>query len=379
MRLIVTIVGARPQFVKAAVLSRLIRSDSYSRMFHEFLVHTGQHYDENMSSVFFREMTIPEPDMNLGVGSGSHGSMTGAMLERIERVLLERKPDAVIVYGDTNSTLAGALAAAKLNIPVVHIEAGLRSRNKVMPEEQNRVIVDHLSSILFCPSGEAVRNLNREGIRGAKLGEPIPESATADSPLVVNVGDIMYDAFLFHRQVAVARRPNDRIIERLGIRSPFRLITIHRAENTDEEDRLTAIGRALDEADDMPMIFPMHPRTRDRLRAAGVAFRPHIRVIEPVGYLDMLDLEAACDAIITDSGGVQKEAFFAGKPCFTLRSETEWTETVEGGWNRLFGSNLDELLSALRDCKSHDPPAPIYGDGTAGMKILDTLQNCRFP
>jgi UDP-GlcNAc3NAcA epimerase len=376
MHSIITIVGARPQFVKAAVLSRLARSERYRGEFSEYLVHTGQHYDENMSGIFFREMSIPEPDLNLEVGSGSHGAMTGTMLTKIEEVLLQKEPELVIVYGDTNSTLAGALAASKLRIPVVHVEAGLRSRDRGMPEEQNRIIADHLSTVLFCPTDTAVQNLLKEGIgREGGMGAHFGQFG-AESSLVENVGDIMFDAFIFYRSIAIGRSGRDSILDRLPVRRPFRLLTLHRAENTDDIARLADIAGALQGADDMPLIFPAHPRTRKCLGSAGISFGPHVRLVEPVGYLDMLELEDACEAVITDSGGVQKEAYFAAKPCFTLRDRTEWIETVESGWNRLFGiGDLKGIGQALRAPAPPGVPARLYGDGMAGVKMLETLRN----
>ena len=368
MTRILTVVGARPQFVKAAVLSRLIRSESHRDRFSEILVHTGQHFDENMSEIFFREMRIPEPDVNLGVGGGTHGSMTGRMLEGLERLILERKPDLVLIYGDTNSTLAGALAASKLLVPVAHVEAGLRSFNKRMPEEQNRVAADHLSTWLLCPTDTAVSNLRREGIAGSAKGQPNP-----DRPRVSKVGDVMYDASLFYRGLAAERPASERPLARLGLSGPFRLLTLHRAENTDDRGRLSGILSALAQADDLPVLFPLHPRTRKMLDAFGLSLPAHVRAIEPVGFLDMLDLEQACEGVITDSGGVQKEAYFFGKPCVTLRDQTEWTETVESGWNRVAGSDPAAILEALAAGPPAGPRPELYGSGDAGARILEEL------
>jgi len=286
MKTILTVIGARPQFIKAAVLSRLIRF-KYSHKFKEIIVHTGQHYDKNMSNVFFKEMEIPEPDYNLNIGSGSHGKMTGRMLESIEELLFETKPGYLLVYGDTNSTLAGALAASKLHIPVIHVEAGLRSFNMRMPEEQNRVLTDHISAKLFCPTQTAIDNLAAEGITAG----------------VHRTGDIMYDASLFYRNhpyEATVDTPDD-----------FYLITLHRAENTDEPRRLRTIVESLNEYTDLPGVLPMHPRTRKMLLQNKLHFADHIQVIEPVGFLDMIKLEDNCRFIVTDSGGVQKEAYFS--------------------------------------------------------------------
>jgi len=314
---IFTVVGARPQFIKASVLSRLVRSERYRGRATEFLVHTGQHYDENMSDVFFREMEIPDPDVNLGIGSGTHGRMTGEMLASIETLLLERRPDIVLVYGDTNSTLAGALAAAKLGIPVAHVEAGLRSYNMQMPEEINRLLTDHVSTWLFCPTTNAVENLRREGVPNSLY--------TGRQQSVLTVGDVMLDASLHYRARASERSLSKRPAARLGLPPRYVLATIHRAENTDKIERLRSIVQGLNAVADTPIVFPIHPRTLKALATAGVALGRHIHAIEPVGYFDMLDLEEACELILTDSGGVQKEAFFFEKPCITLRDETEWT------------------------------------------------------
>jgi UDP-GlcNAc3NAcA epimerase len=366
---IVTIIGARPQFVKAAVLSRLIRSDGYDRDISEFLVHTGQHYDENMSAVFFREMDIPEADANLGIGGGTHGRMTGDMLAGIESLLTERKPNLVLIYGDTNSTLAGALAAAKLHIPVAHVEAGLRSYDKRMPEEQNRIVADHLSAWLLCPTSTAIANLEREGIRDSG-GQRAP---TSDSPRVAEVGDVMYDASLHYRAIAARRPADERVLSRLGIAKPFRLLTLHRAENTDDRSRLAGIVEGLGLAGSETIVFPVHPRTRKLLDAFGIALPANVRAIEPVGYLDMLELEEGCEAVLTDSGGVQKEAYFFRKPCITLREGTEWVETVEAGWNRLVGADPHAIAAALSGESRAAEWKPLYGEGAAGRKILDLL------
>lgn len=345
---IVTIVGARPQFVKAAVLSRLIKND-YAGRFSEFLVHTGQHYDENMSGRFFSEMQIPEPDVNLGIGSGSHGMMTGRMLEKIEAVLLERKPDLVLVYGDTNSTLAGALAASKLHIPVAHVEAGLRSFNREMPEEQNRILTDHLSTSLFCPTDTAVKNLSKEGITEG----------------VFNCGDIMLDASLYYRSLPLDAPPS--------VPENFYLVTLHRAENTDNPKRLESIVSALNRFTDIPAVLPLHPRTKKMLGSYGLSFARHIKVIDPVGYLQMLYLEHACSFIVTDSGGVQKEAYFFQKPCITLRDQTEWVETVEAGANIIVGADENTILSSLKNPPALSEWKALYGNGDTGSRILSSI------
>ncbi len=357
---IVTIVGARPQFVKAAVVSRAIASAPAAGLpaIEELIVHTGQHYDDNMSEVFFREMQIPEPAHNLGIGGALHGEMTGRMLAGIEQVLLERKPDAVLVYGDTNSTLAGALAAAKLHIPVAHVEAGLRSFNRRMPEEINRVLADHTSSWLFCPTATAVRNLEREGLAGARVS---------------NVGDVMYDAALFYARLAAPSAQAESLVRDLD--RGFYLATVHRAENTDDPARLAEIMAALDElAERVGLILPLHPRTAKKLASFSIEPRT-VKVIEPVGYFDMLHLLQRCRAVLTDSGGLQKEAYFFRKPCVTMRDETEWLELVEGGYNVLAGADRRRILSALARLEGAAPDwdARLYGDGDAGGKIVGLL------
>lgn len=349
MKKIVTVVGARPQFVKAAVLSRLI-ADQYQSDFTEVLVHTGQHYDENMSEIFFREMRIPEPDVNLEVGSGGHGRMTGRMLEKIENLLIEEEPSLLLTYGDTNSTLAGALAASKRHIPVAHVEAGLRSFNKRMPEEQNRILTDHLASYLFCPTDAAVENLAREGLTAG----------------VYRTGDVMLDASLYYRSLS---GENDRRGE-----GDFVLVTLHRAENTDDPARLAAIVTALNGMHSERFLLPLHPRTAKMMSETGLSFASHIEVIEPIGYFEMLSLESRCRLILTDSGGVQKEAYFFRKPCVTMRDQTEWVETVQAGWNTLVGADPDAIVTAIeeRQIPSHYPE--LYGRGRAGEEILEILK-----
>lgn len=347
---IVSIVGARPQFVKAAVVSRALRAHAQ-----EILLHTGQHYDDNMSRVFFDELDIPRPDINLGVGSGSHAAQTGQIMLGVEQVLQAEAPDWLLVYGDTNSTLAGALAAAKLGVPVAHVEAGLRSFNRAMPEEINRVVCDHLSAALFCPTQTAVRNLAAEGVTGG----------------VHLTGDVMADSLLYYRPLAEQRST---ILERLDLRpGEYSLVTLHRAGNTDEPGRLHSIMTALGEIG-QPLVLPLHPRTRNALELSGLHLADNLRVIDPVGYLDMLQLEANADAILTDSGGVQKEAYLLGVRCITLRDETEWVETVENGWNRLAGSDRRAIIEAHRDWHPVPPRPPVYGDGHAAEKIADILR-----
>lgn len=358
---VVTVVGARPQFIKAATVSRAF---AHARGFDERIIHTGQHYDDNMSDVFFRELDIPPPARHLGIGSGSHGAQTGRMLEVIEQVLVEEQPGLVLVYGDTNSTLAGALAATKLHIPVAHVEAGLRSYNRRMPEEINRVLTDHMSDVLFAPTRGAAANL---------AGEGIDESRTHLS------GDVMYDAALFYAEKAESEST---ILHELGL-SPgeYVLATVHRAENTDEFERLDAIfyGLAATSAD-IPVVLPLHPRTRaalERERLLGEA-EEHLMIIPPAGYLDMVTLETNARLIVTDSGGVQKEAFFYGVPCMTLRDETEWVELVELGWNRIVPPTGPE---AVRDgiklalAAGGGRPGQPYGDGHAAERIVRILAN----
>ncbi len=346
---VVSIVGARPQFIKAAVVSRALRQGHT-----EVLVHTGQHYDANMSAIFFDELDIPPPDVHLGVGSGPHGEQTAAMLTGIEGVLLRERPDWVLVYGDTNSTLAGALAAVKLGIPVAHVEAGLRSFNRAMPEEINRVVADHLSVLLLCPSQTAVDNLAAEGIRrGVRL-----------------VGDVMADALA----VAAARaHSHSAVLTRLGIREGgYVLATVHRAENTDDPSRLGDILRALDALGE-PVLFPVHPRTRKAIEALGHRPAGNVRYLEPVGYLDMVRLEQSARLILTDSGGVQKEAYWLGVPCLTLREETEWVETVQAGWNVLVGTDPVRIQHTARSLLPPAARPPLYGDGRAAERCVLAL------
>lgn len=353
---VASIVGARPQFIKAAPVSRQLRQEHQ-----EVLIHTGQHYDENMSAVFFDELGIPQPEYELGVGSGPHGSQTGRMLESIEKVLIAEAPEWVLVYGDTNSTLAGALAGAKLNIRTAHVEAGLRSFNRSMPEEINRVVADHVSDLLLCPSETAVDNLAAEGLtRGVYL-----------------VGDVMADAL--HFAIDRAAR-HSTILERLGLdEGCYLLATVHRAENTDNENHLRAILTAFARVQE-PLIFPIHPRTRKMLLKFGLDAlltpNSNVRLLEPVGYLDMALLEKGARLILTDSGGIQKEAYWLGVPCITLRDETEWVETVQAGWNVLVGADTDRIEQATR---SFSPPASrtartvLYGDGQTSGRIVGLL------
>ncbi|QOW61718.1 non-hydrolyzing UDP-N-acetylglucosamine 2-epimerase [Treponema pedis] len=353
---ILTVVGARPQFIKAAVLSRYIKENPQLGV-KETLVHTGQHYDKNMSDVFFTEMDIPQPDYNLKIGSGYHGKMTGLMLEKIEGLLLNLKPDIILVYGDTNSTLAGALAASKLHIPVAHIEAGLRSFMMAMPEEQNRRLTDHLSTWLFCPTDTAVENLKKEGIINSS------GKISADNKAVYKTGDIMYDASLYYRKkTADIEIPKD-----------FVLLTIHRAENTDNIERLKNIVEAVNNLSEKKFIFPIHPRTKKILSESGLSFGSNVKLIEPVGYLEMLKYEETCSAVLTDSGGVQKEAFFFQKPCITMRDSTEWIELVDSGWNILVGADTKKIMTALTDIKVPDKYPELYGNGKTACRIIKLL------
>lgn len=354
MKKIITIIGARPQFIKAAVLSRLIRSNNWKDKFTEVLIHTGQHYDTNMSEVFFQQMRIPTPDINLNVGSASHGKMTGEMLIQIEKVLIAENPDILIVYGDTNSTLAGALAASKLNIPIAHIEAGLRSYWKKMPEEQNRILADNLSTWLFCPTETAVSNLKKEGINEG----------------VICVGDIMLDASLYY-QKEVNSSSYKKI--RINNNSPFFLLTIHRAENTDDAISLNNIFKGLT-SDNINGIFPIHPRTKKKMEEFNIKIPNNIIMINPIGYLEMIELQQNCKFIVTDSGGVQKEAYFMKKPCITLRNQTEWVETVDSGWNTLVGTNIDLIKHSIMSIKCPQEYSNIYGNGNAAEQILSALQ-----
>ena len=350
---VLSIVGARPQFVKAAAMCRAIVG--HPDISHD-IVHTGQHYDARMSDVFFEELGIPAPGHHLGVGSGTHAVQTGEMMKSLEPVLAAERPDWVLLYGDTNSTLAGALVAAKLDVPAAHIEAGLRSFNRRMPEEINRIVADRLSALLFCPTSAAIDNLKQEGLSGQS----------------VLTGDVMYDAFMIFRDIA----------ERIGgelaskwHKGEFALATIHRAENTDDPGRLQAILAALEAVAESicPVVLPMHPRTRKVLDASG--WRPRaITITPPLSYFEMLLLEGRARLILTDSGGVQKEAYFAEAPCVTLRNETEWVETLENGCNVLTGADTDRIIAAARNASAAGPWTAAYGDGNSGEKMIDALR-----
>lgn len=352
---ILTIVGARPQFIKAAPVSQALRARH-----REVLVHTGQHYDAAMSDIFFAELGIPQPDVNLGIGSGSHGQQTGRMLMAIEEVLLREHPDWVLVYGDTNSTLAAALAAVKLGVPVAHVEAGLRSFNRAMPEEHNRVLVDHCADLLFCPTQTAVDLLAAEGV-------------TAGVHLV---GDVMVDAL---RQHAALARQRSGVLARLGLAPQgYLLATVHRPYNTDVPANLRSIFTAFHDIFQQtgrPVVLPLHPRTRRQMDQMKLAVPAGVRLTDPVGYLDMLALEQAAAMILTDSGGIQKEAFTFAVPCITLRPETEWIETVQAGWNVVVGADRDAIVrAATQRTWPAGPPPPVFGDGHAAERIVDVLQ-----
>jgi UDP-GlcNAc3NAcA epimerase len=372
---IVTIVGARPQFIKAAAVTRAIQR--YNKRCHpkqrvqEILVHTGQHYDYLMDKVFFEELKLPRPDYHLGVGSGSHGRQTGIMLERIESVMQKEKPKVAMVYGDTNSTLAGALAAAKLRIPVAHVEAGLRSYNPAMPEEINRLLTDHLSTLLLCPTDQGVRNLLKEGIKdgGRKI--------------VKNVGDVMYDSILYYSELGEQNSSILKDLRLLSVRTQnstlithnYYLATLHRAENTDDPKRLRSIFRALNEIGKRaPVILPLHPRTKKVMKIHRLFSKfKNIQFIGPVSYLGMLQLEKNAEAILTDSGGVQKEAYWFGVPCLTLREETEWVETIKSGWNVLVGTSEERIVKEVSHTEGRRrylKGSKIFGDGKASEKII---------
>jgi UDP-GlcNAc3NAcA epimerase len=353
---ILTVVGARPQFIKAAVVSR-----EFARRpgIQEIIVHTGQHFDDNMSDIFFREMQIPLPDYCLDIHSMSHGAMTGRMLEKTEEVLVAETPDCLLVYGDTNSTLAGALAAKKMHIRVVHVEAGLRSHNMNMPEEINRVLTDRISDVLCCPTDAAVRNLAKEGFDGGRC-------------TIVKTGDVMQDAALHYGEIAAK---HSQIIARLGLSDKeYGLCTVHRAENTDDPLRLRSIMDALSEISrETTVVIPVHPRTAKIL--GKKAHPPGLLCIDPVGYLDMLELVRHASLVLTDSGGLQKEAFFFAKPCLTLRDETEWVELVDHGFNRLVGADGERILANFRAFREArlDFSLDLYGGGKAGKNVVDAL------
>ena len=364
MKKVVSIVGARPQFVKAAVVSKALASAGVS----DVLVHTGQHYDFEMSALFFDELGLPEPEYNLGIGSGLHGVQTGRMIEGIESILMNVSPEMVLTYGDTNSTLAGALAATKLHIPVAHVEAGLRSFNRQMPEEINRVLTDHIADVLFAPTAIAVQNLENEGIPAQRI---------------IRTGDVMHDAAL---QFSARAESVSLVLQRLKLQSGrYILATLHRGENTDNPSRLRAILEGLaDLAQQMPVVLPLHPRTRKAIERAQIhaAALQSILVLEPVGYLDMTMLEKHARLIATDSGGVQKEAYFYRVPCVTLRSETEWLETLEGGCNQIvFPASSEAVAMGIRESLSRQPHflRDVYGDGHSAVHIAKTISSWDSP
>jgi UDP-GlcNAc3NAcA epimerase len=351
---VITIIGARPQFVKAAVVSRAF--GKHTDEFEELIVHTGQHFDANMSQVFFDELDIPSPHHHLGVGGGTHGQNTGRMLEKIEHVLIAEKPDWVLVYGDTDSTLAGALAAAKLHIPLAHVEAGLRSFNKRMPEEVNRILTDHASDLLLTPTHTATQNLQREGIEVRKISQ---------------VGDVMYDAAIYY-----SKKAEQTSTANGSFSKTFVLATLHRAENVDDRKRLTSILKGFEDSA-LEILWPLHPRTRNMLKNFEIKLPANIRLIDPVGYLEMVTLEKKATVIATDSGGVQKEAYFHKVPCVTLRDETEWVELIEAGANTLVGADAAKISRALTDAIALTDDKferPLYGDGNAGEKIVKSLR-----
>lgn len=358
---ILTIIGARPQFIKAAAISRILRRSEYG-MVRQSIVHTGQHYDSNMSGAFFTELGIPEPDINLAVGSASHGAQTGAMMRGLEDAFDQLNPDLILVYGDTNSTLAGALVAAKSGTPLAHVEAGLRSYRVAMPEEVNRVVADRLSDHLFCPTQTAVNNLHAEG-------------RNTDVHLI---GDVMYDVFLHNRGKVDFQTVMNKY--KLELKQ-YVLASVHRAENTDSPDRLLAIFTDLQLlAEKLPVIIPVHPRTKAALEAVNFEPRDDFIFIPPVPYGEMLGLVCGARALATDSGGLQKEAYFAETPCVTLRDETEWVETLSDGWNTLAPpisvSTVDAIVNVI-NCSERPKPLALYGDGTAADKILSTLVRLR--
>jgi len=355
MKKIVTVLGARPQFIKAAVLSRIIKEKGG---FIEVIVHTGQHFDKNMSEVFFEEMMIPIPNYNLDINSGTHGAMTGRMLEKIEEVLMIEKPDAVLVYGDTNSTLAGALAAKKLYLKVIHVEAGLRSFNMDMPEEVNRILTDRISDLLICPTDVSVKNLQSEGI-------------TLKNTQVHELGDIMKDAVGYYSNISISESS---ILENLELKPDnYALATVHRQENTDEEANLRAIINALEFINsDIMVVLPLHPRTAKKIEELGIT--PNMLIIDPVGYLDMQQLIQSSKIVLTDSGGLQKEAYFHQKYCIVLREETEWVELVDNNFAILVGSDFDKIKEAFKLTK-HKPfnsTINLFGDNV-GEKIYNSI------
>ncbi|MCB0736461.1 MAG: UDP-N-acetylglucosamine 2-epimerase (non-hydrolyzing) [Bacteroidetes bacterium] len=354
---ILTVVGARPQFIKAAAVSRAITQHSDIT---EVIVHTGQHFDEKMSDIFFREMAIPKPDYNLDINSLSHGAMTGRMLEGIEQILIMENPDYLLVYGDTNSTVAGALAASKLHIKVIHVEAGLRSFNMKMPEEVNRIITDRISDILFCPTEEAVKNLRNEGFENF-------------SSQIVHSGDVMEDAALFYAQLL---DNDDSFLQNMGVKSDeYALVTLHRQENTDSVDKLTTLVSTLNQiAKEKPIVLPLHPRTRKKLNQLNLELK--VNTIEPVGYFDMIRLIRNSSFVMTDSGGLQKEAYFFNKFCITLREQTEWVELQKDGYNFVVGTSKEKCIDAVMQIEKREfeRKSELYGGGHAAQFIVNYLK-----
>lgn len=372
---LLTIIGARPQIIKAAALSRTIK-EYFQDKIEEIIVHTGQHYDTNMSHIFFEELNIPAPHYHLNVGSGNHGKQTALMIEKIEEVLFKEQPNAIVIYGDTNSTLAGAIAASKLHIPVFHIEAGLRSYNKNMPEEINRIVADHVSSILFCPTQQSIKNLEKEGFKQHSLQYNI------NHPKIVLSGDVMYDNSIYFSKIA--EKKSSILTKLFSNQTPsFVLCTIHRDNNTDIPERLNKIFKALQEiSKEKDIVLPLHPRTKKILSTHlnselyhNIVQNKHLHIIEPVSFLDMIMLEKNCQMIITDSGGVQKESYFFKKPCIVLRPETEWIELLETGTTLLADADDNKIISAYHQLKntSIDKFIPFYGTGNAANIICEEI------
>lgn len=364
---ILTILGARPQFIKAATISRAIAAFNGIE---EIIIHTGQHFDPNMSDIFFEQLNIPRPHYNMHIADLSHSAMTGRMLEGIEKLIKKEQPNWVLVYGDTNSTLAGALAATKLQIPVLHIEAGLRSYNPAMPEETNRILTDRVSSLLLCPTQTAVNNLLKEGFPFPAMGK----NSAIGPQRIVNIGDVMLDAVLYYRERAMKQIS----LDKFGIsHKNYALCTLHRQENTDNPERLHNILKALREiAKNISLVLPLHPRTKKKIKLHQNAGALNgIIVMEPQAYLEMQRLQMSAHTIFTDSGGIQKEAYFHQVPCITLRDETEWIETIEAGWNQLVGSNSNKILNAWKNVRSpRSKKGELYGNGNAAAKFLRELQ-----
>jgi UDP-GlcNAc3NAcA epimerase len=376
MKKILTVVGARPQFVKCAAISQVLRTQ-----IEEVLVHTGQHYDYSMSDIFFEELSIPKPNHHLGVGSGKHGAQTGEMLAKLEAVIMDERPHAVMVYGDTNSTLAAALAASKHYIPVIHIEAGLRSFNRQMPEEINRVLTDHASSLLLCPTATAVNNLRREGFENIVdatnfLHDEKVIFCSPEHPIVANVGDVMYDMIRIVKD-SFSEEYRRGTLKKFGVEyKKFAIATIHRAENTNTLSALRSVIQALSHIGrEFPVLLPLHPRTRGIIDREQIEIPASLVIMEPQGYKDMILLQESASIVLTDSGGMQKEAFLLRTPCITMREQTEWLETVECGWNVLTGAQEEEIIGAFRrmDEMVLPPQLQPFGDSYAGAKITDAI------